>query len=134
MLKGKGVEQKNLEWKRREDAVGVGGWRETTDFNRPAPKEGTSGPRPATRRAETGLGQTDSRAVPLYSRMEEARPVGRDPWEQAAALHERPQAREPPPRVEAPQTKCLSAGRPAHGVEKKMSKLRVARPRLRPRP
>lgn len=30
-----------------------------------------------------------------------------------------PQARELPPRVEALQTECLSAGRPAHGAEKK---------------
>lgn len=47
-------------WKRLNYGVGVGGWWETTSFNRSAPKEGTtSRPHRATARIETEPGQTE---------------------------------------------------------------------------
>lgn len=64
-----------------------GGQRENTNFNRLASMRGRqSGPRRATWRAEAGPGQSDSAAARIYSRMEEARPAGRDPWEEAAVF------------------------------------------------
>ena len=64
-----------------------GGQRENTNFNSLASMRGRqSGPRRATWRAEAGPGQSDSAAARIYSRMEEARPAGRDPWEEAAVL------------------------------------------------
>lgn len=51
--------------------------------------------------------------------MEEARPVGQDPWGATAALQGRPQARELPPRDEALQTSYLSARRSTQTVEKR---------------
>lgn len=65
--------------------------------------------------------------------MEEAQPVGRDPWEEAAALQAGPQAREFPPRVEELQTTSLSAGRPCPESREKVSRLRAASPRPSPR-
>lgn len=66
-----------------------------------------------------------------FNCIEEARPVGRDPWEEEAALQAGPQAGKLPSCVEVRQTSCLSAGRPRPESREKVSRLRAARARPR---